>query len=137
MPVTSSAAPDSKSIRLIHLSLLAGVLLFLAVALFVRSDASLSGESRIDLILLAVAVPLLVLALVLRARIPARRASEQPDGWWQTHYTRVVILWSLIESASLMGIVGFWLTGNSLPLAATAAGVFLFAITAPARLAAE
>lgn len=137
MPTASPAAPDSKSIRLIHLSLLAGVLLFLAVAMFVRSSNPVRAESRLDVVLLAVAVPVLMLALVLKARLPARLASERPDSWWRAHYTQAIIVWSLIEGASLMGIVGFWLTGNSLPLAATAAGVALFALTAPGRLAAE
>jgi hypothetical protein len=134
MPAT---APDARSIRFIHLSLLAGVLLFLAVALFARSDTPAPGSSRLDVILLVVAIPLLLLSQVLRARLPARRATERADDWWQTHYTGAVIVWSLIEGASLMGIVGFWLTGNSLPLAATAGGVVLFMLTAPGRLAAE
>ena len=132
-----TAAPDSKSIRLIHLSLLAGVLLFLAVSLFVRSGSPVDGDSRLPLVLLAASLPPLLLSLVLKSRIPPRRAAESADAWWQAHYTRAVIVWSLIEGASLLGVVAFWLTGQSLPLAATAAGILLFGLTAPGRLASE
>lgn len=134
MPVTTA---NSQSIRLIHLSLLAGVLIFLAVAHFARPESPPQGALRLDVILAVAAAPVLLLALVLRARVPARRASESLDSWWSAQGTTAIIVWSLIEGASLMGVVGYWLTGSTLPLAATAAGVFLFAITAPGRLAAE
>lgn len=136
MPATSTA-PDTNTVRLIHLSLILGVLLFLAVALFVRSGPAAVTGPRIPTLLVVAGVPILILAQVLRARIAPRRAGERSAAWWQTNLTRAIVVWSLVEAASLLGVVGFWLTGSRLPLALTAAGIVLFVVSAPGRLAAE
>lgn len=133
----AAAVPDSKTVRLIHLSLLAGILLFLGVALVARKPLPGAADSPLPLIMLAAGIPLLLLSQLLRARIPARPASEPVDAWWATHYSRAMIVWSLVEAASLMGLVSFWITGNQLSLALPAVGLVLFVVTAPGRLAGE
>lgn len=136
MPATSTAS-DTNTARLIHVSLILGVLLFLAVALFVRTGPATVTDPRVPAALIVVGIPILILAQVLRSRIAPRRAGERPAAWWQANLTRAILVWSLVEAASLLGIVGFWLTGSRLPLALTAAGIVLFVVAAPGRLAAE
>jgi hypothetical protein len=132
-----SAATDTNTVRLIHLSLILGVLLFLAVALFVRTGPAAVTDPRLPLLLVVVGVPMLILAQVLSSRIAPRRTGEPSVVWWQANLTRAIVVWSLVEGAALLGIVGFWLTGNRLPLALTAAGIVLFVVSAPGRLAAD
>lgn len=134
---SKAAATDTSTVRLIHLSLVLGVLLFLAVALFVRTGPVAITDPRLPTLLVVAGVPILILAQVLRSRIAPRRAGEPSAVWWQANLTRAILVWSLVEAASLLGIVGFWLTGNRLPLALTAAGVVLFMVSAPGRLAAD
>jgi hypothetical protein len=125
------------AVRLIHLSLVLGVLLFLAVALFVRRGPPAVAHPQIPTLVVVAGVPLLILSQLLRARLSSRRTAEPSDSWWQANLTPAIVVWSLIEGASLLGIVGFWITGNRLPLALTAAGIVLFVLAAPGRLAAE
>ena len=133
----AAAPPDSKTVRLVHLSLIAGILLFLGVALVTRKPTAGAADSPLPVIMLAAGVPLLVLSQLVRARIPARLATEPADAWWPAHYSRAMIVWSLIEAASLMGLVSFWVTGNQISLGLPAAGLVLFVLTAPGRLAGE
>lgn len=128
--------PGPREIRLIHLALGLGVMLFLAVALVVRSGEP-GRASSLHLVLLGTGLATLVAALVLRARVSGRNAAQPAVEWWRDNYVSAMVVWSLIEAGSFMGIVGFWVTGNQLPLVVTAAGLVLFVLTAPARLSGE
>jgi hypothetical protein len=134
MPRTT-AAPDLRAIRLIHLSLPLGVLLFVAVAVAVRPAPT--AAAPVASVTLAAGVAALVIAQLVRARIPARSAVQPLTEWWTANFGRAVAAWSLIEAGGLLGAVGFWLTGRPLPLAATAAALALFVLTAPSRLTGE
>ena len=133
----TEAAPDSRSIRIVHAALIAGVVLFLVVALVVRRGVEPPAGPPLHLFLFAAAGPVLLLALVMRSRIPVRSAAQPLDAWWREHYAQAIVVWSLIEGASFLGIVAFWLTGRAAPLAATGVGLLLFLATSPRRLTGE
>lgn len=138
MPTATSAPPSAAALRLIHLALKLGVLLFLVVAFVVRRGTPPpAADVPLHIIMLLASLPPIVVALLLRSRLQARRSGESSDAWWAAHGTHAIVIWALVESAGLMGVVGYWVTGNALPLAATAVAFLLFAMTAPARLAGE
>lgn len=65
-------------------------------------------------------VILIFTALVLTPRVPERRASQSVDAYWQTEdvVKAAMIVWFQAEGATLLSIVGYYLTGH-LAVAAT------------------
>lgn len=132
----TSAGSAVPNVRLIHLSMPLGVLLFLGVALFVRaSEPAPAGASPLPMIALAAGAPALLLALLLRSRLPSRASSTPEPAWWEANLGRVMVIWAMLEGAALLGVVAYFITGETPPLAVTAAALVLFAMVAPGRLA--
>lgn len=135
----STQASPSVSARIIHLALVAGVLLFLAVVWWIGRERSVPTEALPDRKVLYIAVFLVSAASFSAAlffcnRLDSRAPTETTDDWWRRNQGRAMIIWALVEGPALFGIVGYLLTGDFRVLVATVAGLFLFAHFSPARL---
>lgn len=136
---TPTQPSPSVSARIIHLALVAGVLLFLAVVWWIGRERSVPTGALPDRKVLYIAVFLLSAASFSAAlffcnQLDSRAPTETTDAWWRRNQGRVVIIWALVEGPALFGIVGYLLTGDFRVLVATLAGLFLFAHFSPARL---
>lgn len=132
-------APSARSTaRTLHSFLIASTLIVSAgAAVAARSTGQLrTGLSPIDWPGVLLALAALPLYLALRRRLPARRAAEAPDAWWQAYLGRAVLLWALLELAAMVGAVTLLATGSSVGFAALAVLAFGGLLTcSPARLA--
>jgi len=122
--------------RLVYSALVASVGIATSVALIVRGR---SAPTRVPQVLLY--APLIVGAATFAAAFAVRSRIEPPgsgmaeDAWWSQQLPRALVVWALIEGASMFGAAVFLISGAYLPLAPTVLGLLLLALMAPARLA--
>jgi hypothetical protein len=124
--------------RIIHLALMAGIVLFVATTTFVsRKSAPATSAPSAALIYAPffVGASAFMAALFLRGRLLPRPADMSEDDWWLANQQRVIIVWALLEGPCLFGVASYYITGHPLPLVVTVAGLLLFLLTAPGRLA--
>jgi hypothetical protein len=136
----AQAAPISPSIRarIIHGSLVLGILLFWVLAWAIR-DRSLPAEvlpvRRVLYIALALTSATLFGAAAFRAgRLPPPTPGASEDEWWRANLGRVVVAWALVEAPTLLGLVAYTLTRDFRTLLAPFIGLLLFANYRPRRL---
>lgn len=137
MLVRQTPAAPAKQIRLIHASLVMGVLLFALVSHFVlRASAPDSGEFSPGLVrvLLAVALGLLALSLFFRRRVPRRSTDESADLYWTRATGAAMVTWAFIEGASLLSVFLYGQTGAPGAVGVAAVAVVLFLWLNPAYL---
>ena len=75
-----------------------------------------------------IAVVLVVVAfLVLKPRVPERKPGQTVDAYWSTPEVaaKAMLVWFLLEGGAIMGVLGYFLTGE-----VVAAGAALFAVAA-------
>jgi hypothetical protein len=102
-------APDS--LPLLYGAMAAGVLLYAAVLVFVLRPADASASAlplRIGWLVVAVGVTLL--AGVIQQRV---RASAPDDP---SRMTNALVVWAAVEGQALLGLTGYFLTGDRLLL---------------------
>ena len=102
------AKPSPQPVQLIRLALIAGVLMFGAVALFVHRQPSWKPgmvPSAIDYALLAYAIVAVSIARAMRGRV-----LREPDP--QRRASLLIIGWAVGEGAALFGAVIFFVTGQ-------------------------
>lgn len=102
------AKPSPQPVQLIRLALIAGVLMFGAVILFVHRQASWKAgtlPSAIGYALLAYAIVALSIARAMRGRV-----LREPDP--QRRASLLIIGWAIGEAAALFGAVIFFVTGQ-------------------------
>jgi len=129
--------PTAKTIRLIHAALVTGVFLFGLVAHFViLPTAATSGELPAVVVrgLLGLSLGAMVVAFLLRRRVPQRQTDESADLFWATAATPAMIMWSALEAASLLGVFVYSRTGSVPAIAAAAVAVLLFILMNPGYL---
>jgi hypothetical protein len=124
-------------VRLIHLALVTGVILFALISYFVLRQ-SLGNSHEVSpnllLILLALAVLACAASLLLLRRIPRRQRDVSADLFWTTAMTPALIMWWPIEMASLLSVLLYALTGSQAAIGIASIAVVLFIIQNPARL---
>ena len=132
-------APSARSTaRTLHSFLIASTLIVSAGAgVAARSTGRLqSGFAPIDWAGVLLALAALPFYAALRGRLPARRETETPDAWWQTHLGRAVLLWTLLELAAMLGAAALLATGYAAGFAVLAVIALGGLLTcSPARLA--
>jgi len=139
MPPSAPVSPTI-SARIIHGSLMLGVMLFYAVAWYVGSKASMPVSAVPDRRLLYVGL-FLVSAVLFGAAVytagrltrPAPGTSQ--DDWWRVNLGKVIGIWSLVEAPTLLGTVAYLFTHDFRTLIATLTGLLLFVNYRPSRLA--
>ncbi len=125
--------------RIIHASLVTGVLLFWAVAWYVGRENSLPAsalpERRVLYIALFLVTAMLFAGAVFAAgRIAAPAPGTTQDAWWQANLGRAIVVWALVEAPAFLGLVAYVLTRDFRVLIATLTGLLLFANYRPSRL---
>jgi hypothetical protein len=107
----SRQGPTSDSLPLLYGAMAAGVLLYAAVLVFVlqpQPGAVAPGPLRIGWLVVAVGVTLL--AGVIQQRVRAGAADDASRA------TNAVLVWAAVEGQALLGLTGYYLTGDRLLL---------------------
>jgi hypothetical protein len=128
--------------RIIHAAISSGVLIVLAVFLYLHNRSSLQYPAETARTLRILGYLLLaggVLASgMLRGRIAPRRRGSDLDEWWIKNLPRAVIVWAVAEGGGLAAIVLGWLVGDTTLLALGAALPLALLFTSrPNRLSSE
>jgi hypothetical protein len=134
-------APISPSIsaRIIHAALVLGVLTFWLVAWYLGQTAAVPADALPDRRVLYVALALVsaVLfggAMFTAGRLGPIRAGTSQDDWWRENMGKSVLIWSLVEAPSLLGLIAYTLTHDFRTLIATFIGLLFFGSYRPSRL---
>lgn len=137
----SPGGPVSPAInaRIIHGSLVFGVVMFWLVAWYVgRSQAepvyALPDRRVLYIALFLVSALLFGAAMFTAGRLGAPVPGETQDEWWRRNLGKAVVIWALVEAPALLGLVGYLLTRDFRAQIATLAGLLLFGNYRPSRL---
>jgi hypothetical protein len=68
------------------------------------------------------------------ARLGPIRAGASQEDWWRENLGKAVVIWSLVEAPSLLGLVAYTLTHDFRTLIATFIGLLFFGSYRPSRL---
>jgi hypothetical protein len=143
MAAPQAPPPDlPRVVRTLHGALTAGMALATATFVFlirVRHGQGYVGDSKLGVVLAALGVGLLAVALgVLRRRIPERAPEQTPVGFWSAEsVSAAIMLWAVVEAAGLMGLVGYLLTGETIPVVVAGLAVATLLLLGPGRLEGE
>jgi hypothetical protein len=74
--------------------------------------------------------------VLFRSKIPQRPMDQAPDDYWSMNEVRglAIVMWAMIEGASLFAWVGYFLTGAVLPAAVGAIAILILIVVRPGRL---
>ena len=138
MPPSSPISPTI-SARIIHAALVLGVLTFWLVAWFLGHSSAVPAEALPDRKVLYVALALVSATLFGGAMFTAARLGPIPSGgsqdeWWRANLGKAIVIWSLVEAPSLLGLVAYSLTQDFRTLIATFIGLLFFGSYRPSRL---
>jgi hypothetical protein len=132
-----------RTVRALHGALVAGMILAGGTFVFLirvrHGKGLLPAPSSLGLVLAGLGLSVVAAALlILRGRIPERASGEDPPAFWSAQNVGAAIaLWAGIEAGGLLGMVGYLLTGGTLPAAAGAVGIAVMVFMGPARLEGE
>ena len=134
-----SPAGPSFSARVIHGSLVVGVMLFWLVAWYSASESALPVSALPDRRVLYIGLFLVSAALFGGAMFTANRLAppargSSPDDWWRVNLGKAVLIWALVEAPAILGTVAYLLTRDFRALLATFTGLLFFAAYRPSRL---
>jgi hypothetical protein len=76
----------------------------------------------------------MLVALVLRRRVPQRQTNESDDLFWASAATPAMMMWAPLEAASLIGVFVYSQTGSVPAIAVAAVALLLFVLINPAHL---
>lgn len=138
MPPGSAVSP-AISAKIIHGSLVLGVVLFCLVAWYVAQQSALPVSALPDRRVLYIALFLVSATLfggamftVNRLAPPARGMSQ--DDWWRVNLGKAILVWALVEGPAILGTVAYLLTRDFRALLATFIGLLFFGTYRPSRL---
>jgi len=136
-----SNAPVSPAInaRIIHAALVSGVLMFCVVAWYLgRAPATpayaLPDRRVLYIALFLVSAILFGAAMFTASRLGRPAPGTSQDEWWRVNLGKAVVIWALVETPTLLGLVAYTLTRDFRVLIATLTGVLLFGNYRPSRL---
>lgn len=137
----AAGAPVSPAInaRIVHAALVMGVVLFWLVAWYIGRNQtepiySLPDRRVLYIALFLASAVLFGAAMFTAGRLSPPTAGESQDTWWQRNLGKAIIVWSLVEAPSILGLVGYFVTHDFRVLLATLAGLLLFGNFRPSRL---
>ena len=138
MPPNSPVSP-AISARIIHAALVLGVLTFWLVGWYIGQSAAVPTEALPDRRVLYVALALVSAtlfggAMFTAARLGPIRPGTSQDDWWTQNLGKAIVVWSLVEAPSLLGLVAYTLTRDFRTLIATFIGLLFFGSYRPSRL---
>lgn len=136
------AAPISAAIsaRIIHASLVLGVVLLWVVAWYVGSNTTTPISAVPDRRVLYVGLAVLSAVLFGAAAYSAARLTRphpdvSQDEWWRLNLGRAVAVWALVEAPAIIGTIAYLVTEDFRTLLAPLTGLLLFVNYRPSRLA--
>ena len=126
-----------RSAKVIHGSLMAGVILFLLVTAWVHrvtppAPLPVSGPLLTYVGLGILAAGLLGLR-VLPGPDPAPAPGQTTDQWWMTSQARLIVRWVVVEGGCLMNAVLWYISRERVSLAAAVAGLAILLALRPGR----
>jgi hypothetical protein len=138
VPPNSQVSP-AISARIIHAALVLGVLMFWLVAWYIGQSSAVPAEAlpacRVLYVALAlVSATLFGGAMFTASRLGPIRSGTSQDDWWRQNLGRAIVIWSLVEAPSLLGLVAYVLTRDFRTLIATFIGLLFFGSYRPTRL---
>lgn len=138
MPPSGPVSP-AISARIIHAALVLGVLTFWLVGWYAGQAASIPVDMLPDRRVLYVALAVVSAtlfggAMFTASRLGPIRAGTSQDDWWRANLGKAIVVWSLVEAPSLLGLVAYVLTRDFRTLIATFIGLLFFASYRPSRL---
>lgn len=138
MPPNSPVSP-AISARIIHAALVLGVLTFWLVGWYIGQSSAVPAEALPDRRVLYVALALVSAtlfggAMFTAARLGPIRPGHSQDDWWRENLGKAIVVWSLVEAPSLLGLVAYTLTRDFRTLIATFIGLLFFGSYRPGRL---
>jgi hypothetical protein len=136
------AAPVSPAIsaRIIHASLVLGVVLFWVVAWYVGANSSLRISAVPDRPVLyvglaAVSAILFGAAVYYAGKLTPAHPRVSQDEWWRLNLSRAIGIWALVEAPTILGTITYLVTRDFRALLAPFTGLLLFVNYRPSRLA--
>ena len=126
-----------RSAKIIHGSLMAGVILFLLVTGWVHrvtppAPVLVSGRLLTYVGLGILAAGLLGLR-VLPGPDPAPAPGQTTDQWWMTSQSRLIVRWAVVEGGCLVNAVLWYVSRHRVSLAAAVAGLAILLALRPSR----
>ena len=139
MPPSKPVSP-AISARIIHAALVLGVVLFWVAAWYVGTHSALPVSALPDRRILYLALFFVSAALFGAAAYTASRFTPPAPGtsqdrWWRLNLGRAVLVWALVETPAILGLIAYLLTRDFRAMLAPFAGLFLFVNYRPSRLA--
>jgi hypothetical protein len=127
----------------IHRVLLIGQITLMAVFLFLyfRGIAPLQGSDTGKLVAYALSaisiVQIVVAFFVLIPRVPTRLPAQSVEQYWSSPSSTqpVFLVWFILEGATVLSAVGFFLTGDPLPAIVACVATVVFAWNGPGAFA--
>ena len=138
MAVGTPVSPGINA-RIIHASLMTGVVLFWLVAWYLgRSQAepiyALPDRRVLYIALFLVSAVLFGAAIFTAGRLTPPVVGQSQDDWWRGNLGKAITIWALVEAPALLGLVGYLITHDFRALLATLTGLLLFGNYRPGRL---
>ena len=134
---TQAGVRPATTARLIHASLIAGVVIFGVLTYFVIRPAQPEKAlpPTVHSVLLALSLTASAIAFfVMRGKIPRRSSDVSPDLYWTSAYSAAMMTWAPLEAGGLLGIVAYMLYGSALSLTVAGIAVAGMIVLNPGRL---
>jgi hypothetical protein len=131
--------PSARAARILHASLVLGVILVGVVFFFVLRTIppSFPRASILSFVTAGLGLGNLAAALALfRSKIPRRSADQTPDDYWTSAEARgiAIVTWAIIEGGGLVAWVGYLLTGTPVPAGVGVLAIAALILVRPSRL---
>lgn len=108
-----------KALKILHLGITGGLLIFAAAILFLFQmgklkaiDPSLERTLQVVAVLFSVALLLIGFNLFKRKMMEARNSTSSGETRMALYRTACIIWWAMIEAPGLLAVVSFFITGN-------------------------
>lgn len=138
MTAPQATTSPAKLARMLYAALTSGVIMFALVAHFLLKPqwaTSSSFPPIVPQLFLALALGASAIALLLlRRRIPRRAIDDSADLFWSTASQPALIMWAVLEAASLLAILTYALTASPLALPTAVVAVLFLVVLNPAYL---
>ena len=114
MTVPVQPAQMSRTARIVHGAMIAGVVLFGIVAHFIMlpNNPPTGGLDNLVPLFIGLTLAGTALSVVFSQLVPRPSDDESDDDFWRRANPRPMIAWALAEGSSLLAIVVYSLTGS-------------------------